>query len=111
MHCIVDMRPFGCPPYLSCRLRWCFDGRPCEPTRVCYNFFRHAITLCKEDDMSERVLVPSIETRLGALLEINRRKDEDAASRIKANKAHLTVTISREFGCEAYSMAECLKGS
>lgn len=60
--------------------------------------------------MSERVLVPSIETRLGALLEINRRKDEDVASRIKANREHLTVTISREFGCEAYPMAECLKG-
>jgi len=60
--------------------------------------------------MSERLLVPSIESRLGALLEINRRKDEDAASRIKAGKARKTITISREFGCEAYPMAECLKG-
>lgn len=60
--------------------------------------------------MSERLLVPSIETRLGALLEINRRKDEDDATRIKAGKARKTITISREFGCEAYPMAECLKG-
>lgn len=60
--------------------------------------------------MSERLLVPSIDTRLGALLEINRRKDEDVASRIKAGKAGKTITISREFGCEAFPMAECLRG-
>lgn len=60
--------------------------------------------------MSERVLVPSIETRLGALLEISRRKDEDLASRLKAGKPRPAITISREFGCEAYPMAECLKG-
>jgi len=60
--------------------------------------------------MSERFLVPSIEMRLSSLLEINRRKDEDNESRIKANKVHPTITISREFGCEAYPMAECLKG-
>ena len=60
--------------------------------------------------MSERLLVPSIETRLGAMLEISRRKDEDDASRIKAGKARKTITISREFGCEAYPVAECLKG-
>lgn len=60
--------------------------------------------------MSERLLVPSIETRLGAMLEISRRKDEDDATRIKAGKARKTITISREFGCEAYPMAECLKG-
>jgi cytidylate kinase len=66
--------------------------------------------LCKEDAMSERLLVPSIEMRLRSLLEINRRNDEDSASRIKANKVGPTITISREFGCEAYPVAECLKG-
>src|SRR6185369_11235136 len=59
--------------------------------------------------MSERLLVPSIDTRLGALLEINRRKDEDSASRVKATKARPAITISREFGCEAFPMAESLK--
>lgn len=44
------------------------------------------------------------------MLEISRRKDEDDATRIKAGKARKTITISREFGCEAYPMAECLKG-
>jgi cytidylate kinase len=57
--------------------------------------------------MSERLLVPSIEMRLGSLLEFNRRKDEIDASH---GKTRLTITISREFGCEAFPMTECLKG-
>ena len=56
--------------------------------------------------MSERMLVPSIETRLGSLLELNRRQNESDAS---SGKAHPAITISREFGCEAYPMTECLK--
>ena len=51
--------------------------------------------------MSEKLLVPSIEMRLRSLLEINRRKDESDAS---LYKVHPTITISREFGCEAYPM-------
>ena len=57
--------------------------------------------------MSERLLVPSIEMRLGSLLEFNRRKDENDVSR---GKTRPTITISREFGCEAFPMTECLKG-
>lgn len=57
--------------------------------------------------MSDRLLVPSIEMRLGSLLEFNRRKDENDASRGKIRPA---ITISREFGCEAHAMIECLKG-
>ena len=56
--------------------------------------------------MSEKLLVPSVEMRLGALLEFNRRKDESAASH---GKARPTITISREFGCEAYPVSERLK--
>jgi hypothetical protein len=56
--------------------------------------------------MSEKLLVPSVEMRLGSLLEFNRRKDENDASRGKVRPA---ITISREFGCEAYPMTECLK--
>lgn len=56
--------------------------------------------------MSERLLVPSVEMRLGALLEFNRRKDESDAS---LGKVRHTITISREFGCEAYPVTECLK--
>ena len=57
--------------------------------------------------MPERLLVPSIEMRLGSLLEFNRRKDEIDAAR---GKTRPTITISREFGCEAFPMTECLKG-
>lgn len=56
--------------------------------------------------MSEKLLVPSIEMRLGSLLEFNRRKDENDASRARTRP---TITISREFGCEAFPMTECLK--
>lgn len=56
--------------------------------------------------MSEKLLVPAIEIRLGSLLEITRRRDESAASR---DKVWPTITISREYGCEAYPMTECLK--
>jgi len=60
--------------------------------------------------MSDNLLVPSIDMRLGSLLEINRRKDEVEASRIRAGKPKPTITISREFGCEAFPVAERLKG-
>jgi cytidylate kinase len=56
--------------------------------------------------MSVKMLVPSIEMRLRSLLEINRRQDESDASRDRINP---TITVSREFGCEAYPMATCLK--
>lgn len=56
--------------------------------------------------MSVKLLVPSIEMRLRSLLEINRRQDESDASR---GKIHPTITVSREFGCEAYPMTLCLK--
>lgn len=54
--------------------------------------------------MPERLLVPSIEQRIAGMLEITRRiKDERGAAKGKP-----AVTISREFGCEAYPMAERL---
>ncbi|MFA7405913.1 MAG: cytidylate kinase-like family protein [Pelobacteraceae bacterium] len=56
--------------------------------------------------MSVKMLVPSIEMRLQSLLEINRRQDESDAAR---GKLHPTITVSREFGCEAYPMTVCLK--
>jgi cytidylate kinase len=52
------------------------------------------------------MLVPSIEMRLRTLLEINRRMDESDAAH---GKVHPTITVSREFGCEAYPMTVCLK--
>lgn len=56
--------------------------------------------------MSNKLLVPSIEMRLGSLLEISRRKDESDASHGRVWPA---ITLSREYGCEAYPMSVCLK--
>jgi len=58
--------------------------------------------------MTEKLLVPSIEQRLTGLIEVSRRArlESDMAER-KIFKP--TVTISREFGCEAYPTAEKLK--
>lgn len=58
--------------------------------------------------MTDNFLVPSIEQRLAGLIEVSRR------AKIEANLADrkiskTTVTISREFGCEAYPTAEKLK--
>lgn len=58
--------------------------------------------------MPEKLLVPSIEQRLAGMLEMNRRMREEAEGG-KKGKAKPAVTISREFGCEAYPMAERLK--
>ena len=58
--------------------------------------------------MADKFLVPSIDNRLGGLIEVSRR------AKIEGNKADKkvvkqTITISREFGCEAYPTAEKLK--
>jgi cytidylate kinase len=58
--------------------------------------------------MSEKLLVPSIESRLAGLIEVSRRaKAEGGMLDRKVMKP--TITISREFGCEAYPAAEKLK--
>lgn len=58
--------------------------------------------------MTETRLIPSIEMRLSSLLEVTRRRDMESKARGKS--ARPTITISREFGCEAYPMAERLQG-
>ena len=58
--------------------------------------------------MTEKILVPSIENRLAGLIEVSRRvKLEGDLAGKKVFKP--TITISREFGCEAYPTAEKLK--
>ncbi|RII31135.1 MAG: cytidylate kinase [Geobacter sp.] len=56
--------------------------------------------------MPEKVLIPSIDMRLSSLLELNRRRELEKENKKKAGP---TITISREFGCEAYPMAEQLR--
>ncbi len=58
--------------------------------------------------MTDKFLVPSIENRLGVLLEVSRRA-KIAGEMAGNNIDKLTVTISREFGCEAYPTGEKLK--
>jgi len=58
--------------------------------------------------MTEKLLVPSIEQRLTGLIEVSRRARLEPGLRERA-VFKPTVTISREFGCEAYPTAEKLK--
>lgn len=53
-------------------------------------------------------LIPGVEQRVSSLLEVTRRVQGEAVSSRPRQK--IAVTISREFGCEAYPMAESLKG-
>ncbi|KAF0218924.1 MAG: hypothetical protein FD174_2440 [Geobacteraceae bacterium] len=58
--------------------------------------------------MPEKLLIPSIEKRLAAFVEATRRAQLESESKRKA-RPRPTITISREFGCEAYPMTEKLK--
>lgn len=59
--------------------------------------------------MPERMLIPAIEARLGSLLEFNRRNETEKSTRAVAEKSRPAITLSREFGCEAYPVADRLK--
>lgn len=59
--------------------------------------------------MVEKAFFPSIEQRISSLVEYNRRMELQAASQGRARKSRPTVTVSREFGCEAYPAAVCLR--
>jgi cytidylate kinase len=55
----------------------------------------------------ENLLIPSVDLRIGALEEYNRRQKEKAF-RQKKERPRPCVTISREFGCEGYPLSERL---
>lgn len=59
--------------------------------------------------MSENKLIPSIDMRLSSLLELNRRRELEQEAKSRTGKSRPTITISREFGCEAYPVAEQLR--
>jgi cytidylate kinase-like protein len=56
--------------------------------------------------MPENLLIPSVDLRISSLEEYNRRQKEKAASQHRKPKQCLCITISREFGCEGYPVAE-----
>lgn len=59
--------------------------------------------------MVSNQLIPSIEARLRGLLEVSRRNlREHGFSDVE--RANPTVTLTREFGCEGYPVAERLQG-
>lgn len=59
--------------------------------------------------MPENLLMPSVDLRVGALEEYNRRQKEKAAARHRKPKPRPCLTLSREFGCEGYPVAELLR--
>lgn len=59
--------------------------------------------------MSVNRLIPSVDVRLGSLLEFARRTEAEKSRRGDADKIRPTITLSREFGCEAYPVSERLK--
>ena len=58
--------------------------------------------------MAERMLIPSIEKRLAGYIEMCRR-NPTGYSMPSEQKLPPAITLSREFGCEAYLVAEKLK--
>jgi cytidylate kinase len=61
------------------------------------------------EDMPENLLIPSVDLRIGSLEEYNRKQKEKAALKHLKHKQRPCVTISREYGCEGYPVAERLR--
>lgn len=59
--------------------------------------------------MPDNLLIPSVDLRIGSLEEYNRRQKEKAALQHRKPKPRPCITISREFGCEGYPVAERLR--
>jgi hypothetical protein len=59
--------------------------------------------------MPENLLIPSVDLRIGSLEEYNRRQREKAALQHRRLKSRPCITISREYGCEGYPVAERLR--
>ncbi len=54
--------------------------------------------------MTKGILIPSVDHRLSSWIEINRRSRKE-----KEEKERISITISREFGCDGYPVAAELK--
>ena len=59
--------------------------------------------------MPDNLLIPSVDLRIGSLEEYNRRQKEKPFFQHKKPKSRPCITISREFGCEGYLVAERLR--
>ena len=58
--------------------------------------------------MPENLLIPSVDLRVGGLEEYNRRQHQNAISKAQKKKPRPVITLSREFGCQGYAVAEKL---
>ncbi len=56
--------------------------------------------------MPENLFIPSVDLRVGALEEYNRVRKLKAAHSYKKEKLRPCVTISRQYGCDGYPVAE-----
>jgi len=59
--------------------------------------------------MPDNLYIPSVDLRIGALEEYNRRQKEKAAQHLKKPELRLCITLSREYGCTGYPAAEALR--
>ncbi len=60
--------------------------------------------------MSANLLIPSVDRRIAAFEEHNRKQRIKTSVMGQKDSSPSTVTLSREFGCEAYPVAEILSG-
>ncbi len=58
--------------------------------------------------MPDNLFIPSVDLRIGALEEYNRVQKEKAAVKHKRGKPRPCITISRQYGCQGYPVAEHL---
>lgn len=59
--------------------------------------------------MPENLLIPSVDLRIASLEEYNRRQKQRVFDPRPQGRIPPCITISREFGCEAYPVAERLR--
>jgi cytidylate kinase len=59
--------------------------------------------------MPDNLLIPSVDLRIGSLEEYNRRQKDKPFSQHRKSKLRPCITISREYGCEGYPVAERLR--
>jgi cytidylate kinase len=59
--------------------------------------------------MPDNLFIPAVDLRIGSLEEYNRRQKEKAAQQHRRPKPRPCLTLSREFGCEGYPVAELLR--
>jgi len=59
--------------------------------------------------MPDNLLIPSVDLRIGSLEEYNRRQKEKPFSKRGKPKPRPCITVSREYGCQGYPVAERLR--